>query len=89
MVWIPCWAHYASKVRKTNDSSTELDSEDAEVKPSARRAAFMPLDEAPISTDLIYGLINIRTDGTRILCAYMKEASQDFDLQVFRAGVEP
>jgi hypothetical protein len=39
--------------------------------------------------DLIYGLINVRTDGERIMCAYMKEQSQDFDLQVFRAGVEP
>jgi hypothetical protein len=43
----------------------------------------------PIATDLVYGLINVRTDGTRVLCAYMKEQSADFDIKVFRAGVEP
>jgi hypothetical protein len=43
----------------------------------------------PLAVDLIYGLINVRTDGTRILCAYMKEQTQDFDVQAFRAGVEP
>ncbi len=47
------------------------------------------LENTPISTDLIYGLINVRTDGTRVLCGYMKESSSDFDIQVFRAGVEP
>jgi hypothetical protein len=47
------------------------------------------LENTPISTDLVYGLINVRTDGERVLCGYMKEGSQDFALQLFRGGVEP
>lgn len=48
-----------------------------------RRLAWLP-----IATDLVYGLVNMRTDGERILCATMKEGSSDFDLQVFDAGVD-
>jgi beta-lactamase superfamily II metal-dependent hydrolase len=48
-----------------------------------RRLAFMPM-----ATDLVYGLVNVRTDGRHVLCATMKEGSSDFDLQVFQAGVE-
>lgn len=48
-----------------------------------RRLAWLP-----IATDLVYGLVNVRTDGERVLCATMKEGSSDFDLQVFDAGVD-
>jgi len=41
----------------------------------------------PMATDLVYGLVNVRTDGRRVLCTTMKEGSSDFDLQVFQAGV--
>jgi beta-lactamase superfamily II metal-dependent hydrolase len=47
-----------------------------------RRLSFMPM-----ATDLVYGLVNVRTDGRRVLCATMKEGSSDFDMQVFLAGV--
>ncbi len=36
----------------------------------------------------MYGLVNVRTDGTRVLCGSMKENSKDFDIQFFYAGVE-
>ncbi len=48
-----------------------------------RRLAWLP-----IATDLVYGLVNVRSDGQRILCATMKEGSSDFELQVFDAGVD-
>lgn len=48
-----------------------------------RRLAWMPM-----ATDLVYGLINVRSDGKRILCANMREGSSDFDLQVFQAGTD-
>lgn len=37
---------------------------------------------------LIYGLVNVRTDGVHILCATMEEKGNDFDVKVFQAGVE-
>jgi beta-lactamase superfamily II metal-dependent hydrolase len=46
--------------------------------------AFRPLPQTPLSTDLIYGLVNVRTDGEHILCATMEEEGNDFDVKVFR-----
>ena len=48
---------------------------------------YKRLSWMPMATDLVYGLVNVRTDGRRILCATMKEGSSDFELQVFQAGV--
>ena len=50
--------------------------------------AYRCLSWLPIATDLVYGLVNVRSDGQRILCATMKEGSSDFDLQVFLAGAD-
>jgi beta-lactamase superfamily II metal-dependent hydrolase len=70
-------------------TTQEIAAAQAEIKSTQRGASFGPLARVPLAVDLIYGLINVRTDGTRVLCAYMKEQSQDFDVQAFRAGVEP
>ena len=59
---------------------------DFDASPEGR---YRRLSWLPIATDLVYGLVNVRTDGRRILCASMKEGSSDFDLQVFDAGVDP
>ena len=79
---------HATAVRRTGDQESRIDAGDAEIKPGAD-SKYLPLVDTPVSTDLVYGLINVRTDGTRVLCAYMKEGSSDFDIQVFRGGVEP
>lgn len=79
----------AARVRKTNAPAAEFSSEAAQIKPEGKKARFEALDRLPLAVDLIYGLINVRTDGERIICAYMKEQSADFDVQKFKAGVEP
>lgn len=48
---------------------------------------YRSLRYTPLATDLVYGLVNVRSDGTHILCATMNEKSNDFDIKVFRAGV--
>jgi hypothetical protein len=80
---------HAAAVRRRGDSASEIAAAQAEVKTIVSRAKFEALENTPISTDLVYGLINVRTDGERVLCGYMKEGSQDFELQLFRGGVEP
>jgi beta-lactamase superfamily II metal-dependent hydrolase len=50
---------------------------------------FRNLTWLPLATNLVYGLVNIRTDGTRILCATLEEETANFDWKVFRAGVNP
>jgi beta-lactamase superfamily II metal-dependent hydrolase len=79
----------AVAVRIEGDEDSRIEADKAEIMPKEKKARFEPLREMPIATDLIYGLINVRTDGKRVMCGYMKEASDDFDLQIFRAGVEP
>lgn len=76
-------------VREIDDEDSQINAAEAEIRAVGGDARFIRLDRAPISTDLVYGLINVRTDGTRVLCAYMKEGGNDFDIQVFRGGVEP
>ena len=36
----------------------------------------------------MFGLVNIRTDGDHILLATMEEKGTDFDVKVFRTGVD-
>jgi beta-lactamase superfamily II metal-dependent hydrolase len=80
---------YAESVRRTGVAASTIAAADAEIKADRSKAKFRPLDDTPVSTDLIYGLINVRTDGTRVLCGYMEEAGKNFDIKIFRAGVEP
>ena len=80
---------FAAAVRPAGNTQLEITAGDAEIRAAETKARYQPLDYIPIATDLIYGLINVRTDGEHVMCAYMKEQSQDFDVQVFRAGVEP
>jgi len=80
---------HSAAVRKAGAASPQINAADAEIKAAERGAKFVALEEIPIATDLVYGLINVRTDGTRVLCGYMKEGGNDFDVQVFRGGVEP
>ncbi len=56
---------------------------------SARPGDYKRLGWLPMATDLVYGLVNVRTDGQRILMAYMREGSSDFDIRVFMAGQSP
>jgi beta-lactamase superfamily II metal-dependent hydrolase len=50
---------------------------------------YKRLGWVPMATDLVYGLVNVRTDGQRILLGYMSEGSSDFDIRVFMAGQSP
>lgn len=61
---------------------------DTEIRP-VDAGWYRPLEYLPLSTDLIYGLVNVRTDGEHILCATMEERGVEFDVKVFRAGVDP
>ncbi len=70
------------------DEPREVKPEDTRVKAKAPRAAYRALTETPLATDLVYGLVNVRTDGTHILCATMVENGLDFDVKVFKAGVD-
>ena len=56
---------------------------------SNRPGDYKRLGWVPMATNLVYGLVNVRTDGQRILMGYMSEGSSDFDIKVFMAGQAP
>lgn len=58
----------------------------AEIRPAG--GTFRAARSMPVSTDLVYGLVNVRTDGTRILCATLEEVGSEFDIKVFEAGID-
>jgi hypothetical protein len=66
-----------------------IDTANAQIRVKKRGDKFAGFHERPIATYLIYGLINVRTDGQYIMCAFIKEATEDFDIKVFRAGIDP
>jgi hypothetical protein len=80
---------YADKIRRKGATQALIDAGDAEIKAKVSKARYRPMERVPVSTNLVYGLVNVRTDGDRVLCATMKESGSEFDIQVFRAGVEP
>ncbi|HKQ80130.1 MAG TPA: MBL fold metallo-hydrolase [Blastocatellia bacterium] len=70
------------------DFETSVTTANTKVKALETGAMFTPLTKTPISTDLVYGLVNVRTDGEHILCGMMEESGSDFDVKVFKAGID-
>ena len=79
---------HVSRVRVDHD-------EDRQTRPQSYRPEYVQvtpkskrtrqLSRTPVVTDLVYGLVNVRTDGRRIICATMKESGNDFDIKSFYA----
>ena len=80
---------FASHTRTRAEPRVDYPPDQLEAKfDDAPLGTYRRLSWLPMATDLVYCLVNVRSDGQRILCATMKEGSSDFDLQVFQAGVE-
>jgi beta-lactamase superfamily II metal-dependent hydrolase len=84
---------YAASVRVQLAPGTEtplqtVSPANTQVKAREAGAKFRQLPRTPLSTDLVYGLVNVRTDGVHILCATMEEQGTDFDVKVFKAAVD-
>lgn len=81
---------FASRARLAARPNEPIPPDDLETGFGSRDTGrYRRLARLPIATDLVYGLVNVRTDGDRILMGYMKEGSHDFDIQVFRAATAP
>ena len=78
------------RVDHDDDKDTEMRSypaDRAQVRPLNTR--YRNFSSTPVATDLVYGLVNIRTDGQRIMCATLEEKGNEFDIKTFLAGVNP
>jgi beta-lactamase superfamily II metal-dependent hydrolase len=59
------------------------------VSPTGKEDRPRPLARAALAVDLVYGLVNVRTDGKTILLATLEEKGSEFDIRVFQAGESP
>ncbi len=74
---------YVKAVRVDPDGSggapaANVNLNNTQIKADVSGADFRFLTDVPISQDLVYGLVNVRTDGTHILCATMEESGNEF-----------
>ena len=74
---------------KDNKSGKEryIHQDDTKIKTQESKAKYRSMERMPLASGLVYGLVNIRTDGNHILCATMEESGHDFDVKIFKAGV--
>jgi beta-lactamase superfamily II metal-dependent hydrolase len=56
-----------------------------QVKKLSGRTNTLDMTEALILSDLIYGLVNVRTDGERILCATMNEKDRSWKIKKIKS----
>jgi hypothetical protein len=81
-------------VRAANGQPTQIeaDPEDVEVVFKETRAGDLNPSELTrrlgamrVVPGIIYGLVNVRTDGDKILCANLNEKSGTWDVKTFRS----
>ena len=77
---------FTDKVRAGTPAET-FPPEVVDVRDQDRR--FRDLERTPLSFGLVYGLVNVRTDGERILLATLEEKGSAFDKRVILAGRSP
>ncbi|MDX2507905.1 MAG: MBL fold metallo-hydrolase [Gammaproteobacteria bacterium] len=76
------------RVDHDDDDDTRMRSypmDRAQVRP--RNSKYRNFSTTPVATDLVYGLVNVRTDGKNIMIATMEEKGTEFDIKTFVAGV--
>lgn len=54
-------------------------------KAGQAKAAWKTLDKAFLLSGLVYGLVNVRTDGETILCATMNESDQSWQIKTLKS----
>jgi len=75
-------------IKNTNekiDNNTQMDvtykeTNAGDLKPATKTKSFW---DKKIVGGIIYGLVNVRTDGKKILCATMSEKGNDWDIKTF------
>jgi len=75
---------------KAKNDTDPLTTRHVDVNPTKSGSdGWRNLSRTPFSVDLVYGLVNVRTDGEKILLATLEESGTDFDKRWIKAGVGP
>ena len=78
------------KIKETGDvldENTQIDvtykeTNAGDLRPSTKTKSFW---DKKIVGGIIYGLVNVRTDGNKILCATLSEKNNDWDIKIFNS----
>jgi hypothetical protein len=68
------------------DDDDSLDPKGFRIRTDKKEDFWNPLATTNIASDLVYGLVNVRTDGTTVLCATLEEKGNDFDYKTFHVA---
>lgn len=68
-----------------DDKPTKLKPSDLsiKVKTSSKSAKEIPAESAHVVSGIVYGLVNVRTDGKKILCAIKNEGKEKWEIRTF------
>jgi beta-lactamase superfamily II metal-dependent hydrolase len=66
-------------------SGAKLKNYKLEIKKSSKAVKTLALNDALVVAGLVYGLVNVRTDGEKILCATLSEKDQKWNLRKVEA----
>ncbi len=66
--------------------TTTIKPENVKAKPDLEESEYRQMEYLPLATNLVYGLVNVRSDGKHVLCATMEEKGNDFDIQVIKVA---
>lgn len=81
---------YPEKLEAKDPSGTEItisggDLDDVTLHITKAEKKKVALGTARVVGGLIYGLVNVRTDGDKILCATLDEGEDDWRIKTFRS----
>ncbi len=77
--------HYKTPYGDVDVKLTPSDNPEIYFKPGAGKNMHRPMKDVNVVAGIVYGLVNVRTDGKKILCATLNEKKYQWDVKTFDA----
>lgn len=76
---------YKTRYGNIDITLTTRDNPDIYYKAGAEKMKTRPMKDLNVVAGIVYGLVNVRTDGKKILCATLNEKKYQWDVKTFDA----
>lgn len=74
-----------AKAARIDGEDVQIPADQATVTFTARGEKPKKLDQTHLVTGVVYGLVNVRTDGNTILCATLNEVEREWEIETFES----
>jgi hypothetical protein len=74
-----------AKAARVDGQDVRISADEATVTFTARDEKPRKLDKTHVVTGVVYGLVNVRTDGNTILCATLNEVEKEWEIETFES----